>query len=143
MHSRPNARSTALKLCMLWPHHIQVPQTTEGSQEIWGKSGSPILYSPPGSFLGRYHDGCDTSSTWVGLHLVTPGVTSSLPAISGMVSGKNCFPISQAGLSSKTEAGLWLDAHGPLLAVLAPPAQECKGHLQVSPLKGVHLKGGG
>ena len=113
---------------------------------MWGKSGSPILYSPPGSFLGRYHDGCDTSSTWVGLRLVIPGVTSSLAAISGMVSGKNCFPISQAGLSSKTETGgtaLWLDAHGPLLAMLAPPAQECKGHVQISPLKGVHLKGGG
>lgn len=35
------------------------------------------------------------------------------------------------------------DAHGPLRALLALPAQECKSHLQISPLKGVHLKGGG
>lgn len=73
-----------------------MPQRTERSQEMWGKSGSTILHSPPGSFLGRYHNGCDTSSTCAGLSLVTLGVTSNLPVISGKVSGERCFLTSWA-----------------------------------------------
>ena len=108
---------------------------------MWGKSGSTILYSPPGSFPGRYHNGYDTSSTWS----LLGSLPVCLPSQGGFLA-KTASPPPRLACPPKTEVGgtaRWLDAHGPLLALLAPPAQECKGHLQISPLKGVHLKGGG
>lgn len=112
---------TGLKLCRLWLHHIQGAPRTEGSQERWGKSGSTILCSPPGSFPGRYHNGCDTSSTWVGLCLAT--FLGSLPVClpsQGWFLATAASPPPRLACPPKTEAGgtaLWLDAQRPLLAL--------------------------
>lgn len=73
-----------------------------------------------------------------------PGVTSSLSAISGMVSATAASHLPGWLVLQRQRLGYSTAGCSEALLALRPHlAQECKGHLQISPLKGVHLKGGG